>query len=155
MLIKGIIWEDFVNYKEISTTIMFPFCDWKCGKELCQNHPLNKEPNIEISNEEIIEQYLKNKISKALVFQGLEPLDSFSDVYNFIKDLREKWKCEDDIVIYTGYTEDEVQDYILLLKKFKNIIVKFGRYIPNEKSHEDPILKVKLASSNQYAKKIS
>ena len=38
---------------------------------------------------------------------------------------------------------------------FKNIIIKFGRYIPNQQAHYDDILGVNLASNNQYAIKIS
>ena len=38
---------------------------------------------------------------------------------------------------------------------FNNIIVKFGRFIPNQESHYDEILEVNLASPNQYARKIS
>ena len=37
------------------------------------------------------------------------------------------------------------------LKKFGNVILKIGRYIPNDKSKFDDILGVTLASSNQYA----
>jgi len=33
-----------------------------------------------------------------------------------------------------------------------NIIVKFGRYRPNQEKHYDKILGVFLASDNQYAK---
>jgi hypothetical protein len=32
------------------------------------------------------------------------------------------------------------------------VIVKFGRFIPNQKSHYDEILGVNLVSPNQYAK---
>ena len=37
---------------------------------------------------------------------------------------------------------------------FKNIIIKFGRYVPNQKEHYDEILGINLASSNQYAEVI-
>ena len=30
MVVKGIVDEDFVNYKVPSMTIMFPYCDFKC-----------------------------------------------------------------------------------------------------------------------------
>lgn len=43
----------------------------------------------------------------------------------------------------------------MILKKYKNIIVKFGRYIPNQKKHFDPVLGVELASDNQHAEKLS
>ena len=29
----------------------------------------------------------------------------------------------------------------MILKKYKNIIVKFGRYIPNQKTHYDKVLR--------------
>jgi hypothetical protein len=61
----------------------------------------------------------------------------------------------DDIVIYTGYNESEVSEQIERLRYFKNIIIKFGRYIPNQQAHYDDILGVNLASNNQYAIKIS
>lgn len=64
--------------------------------------------------------------------------------------------CDDDFVIYTGYTEDELEQTILWnFKKFKNIIFKFGRFIINEPHHYDEVLGVELASPNQYAKRIS
>lgn len=155
MILKGIIWEDFVNYKLPSTTLLFPTCSFKCGKSICQNNPLLKEPDIDISEEEIITTYLKNPISKSIVFQGLEPMDSFIDIYYFLDILRNTYHCQDIVVIYTGFNEDEVQLRVNMLQEsFSNIIIKFGRYIPNQKPHKDPLLQVNLASDNQYAKKI-
>ena len=63
----------------------------------------------------------------------------------------------DDIVIYTGYKKEELQNngYINQLLQYENIVVKFGRYIPNQQSHYDNILGVNLASDNQFAEKIS
>ena len=61
----------------------------------------------------------------------------------------------DDIIIYTGYDKNEIEDQIMILKKYKNIIVKFGRYVPGQQAHFDKVLGVELASDNQYAEKIS
>jgi hypothetical protein len=33
MVIKGIVDEDFVNYKKPSMFIIMPYCDFKCDKE--------------------------------------------------------------------------------------------------------------------------
>ena len=157
MLIKNIDECDFVNYKKISMFIIFPFCTFKCDKEfgvtLCQNWSLVKEPNLNISNEEIINRYMNNPITKSIVMGGLEPFESWDEVYSFIEDFR--MVCDDDIVIYTGFNESEILDKIDKLKRFKNIIIKFGRYKPNQERHYDDVLGVKLASDNQYAKKIS
>ena len=104
-------------------------------------------------NKILIDRYLNNGITEAVVIGGLEPLDTFEDTLQFIKDFREK--SDDDIVIYTGFNEDEIEDKIVILKKFKNIIVKFGRYRPNFQKHFDAVIGVELASPNQYAKRIS
>lgn len=157
MILKGIIDTDTVNYKKISMVLEFPVCGWKCdrdcGKQVCQNSELASAPDIEISNKEIIQQYLNNPITEAIVMQGLEPFDSLGDLLRFIDAFREK--SNDDIVIYTGYTEEEIYPYLEFFKRYKNIIIKFGRFIPDEESHLDKVLGVKLASFNQYAKKIS
>lgn len=62
--------------------------------------------------------------------QGLEPFDSWNDLKEFVQKLREY--SNDDIVIYTGYNKDEVIEYVKELSIYPNIIVKFGRYIPNQ-----------------------
>ena len=47
---------------------------------------------------------------------------------------------------------EEVQERIKLLSKLDNIIVKFGRFIPDSPHIFDTVLGVTLASNNQYAK---
>ena len=167
MKVKGIVFEDFVNYKKPSMYIIFPNCSFKCdhecGRPVCQNSALAHEPVIEVDKDEIIEDYLTNPITESIVLAGLEPFDSPLDLLPFIDTLRRQHKCMDDIVIYTGYTEEEFTDpsntqlYTLYknLLKYKNIIVKFGRFIPGQKPHFDPILGVDLISNNQYAKKLT
>lgn len=158
MKLKNIIYEDFVNYKKTSMFILTTACSFKCEREancigMCQNFELVKSKTIEIDNDVLIDRYLNNGITESVVIGGLEPFDTFEDTLQFIKDFREK--SDDDIVIYTGFNEDEIEDKIVILQKFKNIIVKFGRYRPNFQKHFDKVLGVELASPNQYAKKIS
>ena len=159
MEIKGIIHEDFVNYKVCSMTIAMPYCTFKCDKEcgsnVCQNSKLAKDPTLDIPAAKIIDQYLYNPLSHAIVFQGLEPFDSYNDIYYFIYALRFIFKNNDPVVIYTGYNKDEILSKIEDLLKFSNIIIKFGRYIPGQKPHYDEILGVNLASDNQYAEVIT
>ena len=159
MIIKGLIDESFVDYKKPSMYIAFPFCNWKCERDagcaICQNSQLAQEPIIEISELEIINRYVKNPITKAVVMSGLEPFDSIDELYSLCWELRQY--TNDDIVIYTGYTEEEVRQMTNGRRFYNipNIIIKFGRFIPNQKKHYDEILGVELASPNQYARRIS
>ena len=114
-------------------------------KKIRGKYPLK---NIKIST--IISIYEKNPVTKALVCGGLEPFDSWEDLQLLVEKFREYFL--DDIVIYTGYIEDEVEDKIKWLSSYKNIIIKFGRYVPNDPPHLDKLLGVDLASLNQYAK---
>lgn len=157
MLIKGIIDEDFINYKKPCMVIEFPYCSFKCdkecGKQVCQNGALANSPNIDIERMDLINRYLKNDITQSIVMQGLEPFDSWNDLISLIFLIR--YYSNDDIVIYTGYNSNELTEKIEILKYFKNIIIKFGRYISNQQMHYDDVLGVNLASQNQYAEKIS
>lgn len=153
MIIKRLIDEDLTNYKVPSMTIAFPSCTFKCGKEYCQNSSLAQSPNIDVSIPSIIKRYLDNPITSAVTCQGLEPFDSYNDLLSFVKQFRQQ--CSDDIVIYTGYYKDEISDKIVELQQYPNIIIKFGRFIPNQTKHHDDILDVDLISNNQYAERIS
>ncbi len=159
MIIKQIIEEDFINYKKPSMFIAFPNCSWKCdiesGKQVCQNGALAKTPNIKISVDEVICKYIDNPITSAIVIGGLEPFDDFEQLKTFVEALRIKHKNNDDVVIYTGYYPEEIQEFTRTLKSYKNIIVKFGRFIPNRMNVYDEILGVTLVSENQFAVKIS
>lgn len=157
MIIKGIQEEDFINYKKPSMFISFSSCTWKCekecGKKVCQNGTLAITQNINIGVKTIVNKYINNPITKSIVCGGLEPFDTFDDLLQLIAYLRVS--TDDDIVIYTGYYKEEIADRIALLSKYKNIVIKYGRYIPNQEKHYDEVLGVYLASSNQYAERIS
>ena len=156
--ILGVTDEDFVNYKVPSMFIATAHCSFKCdkeyGKRICQNSELAKLEPIRVDKAELCHRYMSNRISKAMVFGGLEPFDQFDDVMFIIRYLRSSF-CEDDVVIYTGYNKEEIADKVEMLKQFPNVVIKYGRYIPNQSPHFDPVLGVKLASDNQYAEKIS
>lgn len=157
MIIKQLLDEDFVNYKKPSMFIGFPSCSWKCDKEcgmqVCQNSALASSPIKDIGFKTIVSRYINNPITSSVVCGGLEPFDTWDDLYALVTCLRVA--TQDDIVIYTGYYKEEIKEYIDKLKGFPNIIIKFGRYIPNHEKHFDELLGIYLASDNQYAERIS
>ena len=160
MRLKGVVMEDFVNYSKPSLFLISSICDWKCCKEanidisICQNNPLAKQPIIEVNDSSIYEAYRHNPITKAIVIGGLEPMLQIDEVVNLI-DLFRKNGCKDEFVIYTGYYPTEIQNELNRLKVYDNIIVKFGRYVPNRPSRYDEVLGITLVSDNQYAERIS
>lgn len=161
MRIKTIVDEDFVNYMKPSMFIGAVSCGGKCCTEagiplsVCQNDSWRSGENKVLPNREVCERYLNNQITQAVVFGGLEPMEQFDEIVRFLITLRNVFGCNDDVVIYTGYNHSEIEEQIERLKRFPNIIIKFGRYVPWQKQHFDDVLGVYLSSDNQYAKKIS
>ena len=160
MKIKGLIDEDFIQYKKPSMFIVTSCCDWKCCKEggfdksVCQNSPLVASPTLEAEDKSLTERYLLNPITSAIVIGGLEPFDQEKELFNLIEEFRQK--TDDDIVIYTGFYPEEIEFQVrTLAARHKNIIIKFGRYVPNKPKRYDEVLGVTLASDNQFAVKIS
>lgn len=160
MKIRGFEDENFTNYKKPVMFIGSAKCDWKCCKEvgrdtsMCQNSTLAKSPVMDIENEVIYNRYIKNPLTKAIVIGGLEPMLQIDEVYSLIDYFRFR-ECYDPFIIYTGYYKEEILELVTRLQDFKNIIIKFGRYIPDDKERKDEVLGIALASSNQYAEIIS
>ena len=158
MKVKGIIDYDCTNYKEPCLTIEFPYCSFKCDKinekRVCQNSHLAAEPDIEVSGEQIWKLYEENPLTKAFCFQGLEPFDSYMDLIELIKFIRINKQCNDRIIIYTGY--DRGEDWLVEkdIRKYHNIIIKWGRYIDNGTHYYNQMLGVRLASDNQHTELI-
>ena len=160
MIIKGLRDEDFLQYKLPSMFVAFPSCTFKCEKDcnckgMCQNSDLMKSASINISSKNIVDRYINNPITKALVCGGLEPFDTYGQLLELLTEFRSK--SNDVVVIYTGYYKDELEKerLAMLIKYVPNLIIKWGRYIPDQQPHYDEVLGIFLASDNQYAEKIS
>lgn len=159
MIIKAIKAEWFQDYKVPSMYIAFPTCSFKCekecGKKMCQNSHLATLPAREVDIDSVVKTYLSNPITQAVVCGGLEPFEQFFEMFDLIFTLRNNYHCNDTVVIYTGYNKDEIAQEVEALKRFPNIIIKFGRFVPNQSKRYDEVLGVSLASDNQYAEQIS
>jgi hypothetical protein len=157
--LKDIVDENFQDYKKPSMLLVTCICNWKCLKEdnldisICQNSTIVNQPTMKVSIDSIINRYLSNPITKAIIIAGLEPILQFDEVLEFVKQFR--LRCEDDILIYTGYYPEEINEQISKLSIYKNIILKVGRYKHNAKKRFDDVLGIELISENQYAIKIS
>ena len=166
MRIKNLIDEDLVNYSKPSMFIITPQCNFKCdkecGKPVCQNSELAQAPIIEIDDVELAQRFYENSITEAITFGGLEPCDSFDEVWEFLRVIATLYMVSydiqqaPDIIIYTGYYPSEIRSELKVLTELfnsyiYNIIIKFGRFIPDRPHRTDPILGVELASDNQFS----
>ena len=156
MKLKGLVDEDIANYKKTSMFLVTSKCSMKCnqenGKSICQNGTLLVQPDIDIDAEKIYTRYISNPLTSALVIGGLEPFDTFEDLKDLLCCFRQTHQVKDDIVIYTGYTEQEAQSRLKELEDYYPLIIKFGRYRPTQQPHYDEILGVELQNTEQYAK---
>lgn len=159
MRVKGIIEEDFTNFKVPSMFINTCFCDFKCCHELgmdvgvCQNAPLANSPITDIADDIIWKHFSNNPITKAIVVGGMEPLMQIDEVEELIKVFRIH-SDDSPFVIYTGYYPEEIGDELSRLRCFTNIIMKFGRFIPDRPHRFDDVLGVALSSDNQWAERL-
>ncbi len=155
--VKGIE-TTFTDYKECGLKIATPSCTFKCCREQgmsdfsCGNYALESSEPIPITITHLL-GYFDTRIHKCLIFGGLEPFDTYDDMYNIIDAFVEVYE-DCPIIIYSGYMPNEVDYKTRNLKKsFPNtkFIVKYGRYIPNMMPKKDELLGVTLVSGNQFA----
>lgn len=157
MRIRGRITEDFVNYKQPGLFVPCCYCDFKCCHDLdtdhsmCQNSAISEVEPMMVDNEAILDAFKESLIAKVVIFGGLEPIWQIDEIEELLALFRDNG-VNAPFVIYTGYNEDEVERFVERLLPYGNIVVKYGRYIPDDDPHYDAVLGVMLASSNQYAK---
>lgn len=160
MKVKNIIAEDFCNYKLPSMFVVSSICDYKCCVEagqdvgLCQNSSIASMPTKYIDDEYIYRCFADNAITKAVVVGGLEPMLQIDEVIHLLSVFREHGDNH-DFVIYTGYYPNEIKEEINRLCYYDNVIIKFGRYIPDKPPCFDDVLGVTLVSNNQFALRVS
>ena len=160
MRVKTIVNERFQDYRKPSLFIATSQCDWKCCIEakrkpsLCQNSPIARMNTVDVAEDEIFLRYISDPITQAIVIGGLEPMLQQEEVLSLIHYFRSH-QCHDEFVIFTGYEKHEVKDFVRRVAQYDNIIMKFGRFIPDAEKRFDPVLGIYLISSNQYAEKIS
>ena len=81
-------------------------------------------------------------------------MESTKDYFFWEKFIRSKDKDEEKLnnFVKRETNQEELKNELPILEQFGNIIIKFGRFIPNSLHKFDDILGVELASNNQYAK---
>lgn len=159
MLVTEITDNDTRFYKKPSLYVATAKCSFKCDREcgepICSEYSKAGVRGIHYTPKQILNKYISSLHAEALVFGGMEPFDSAIDLYLCIKEFRAAYQNV-PIIIWSGYTPDELNElgFLTPLLQFPNIIIKFGRYVPDDKPHYDQLLGVRLASRNQRAYKL-
>lgn len=148
----------FNDYKKVGLYVPTSHCTFKCVTEAnakgikfieCQNHALaGCSKRIDMSAKEIYDIAQNDVFVEAIILSGLDPLDSFEETMKFVDEFRKLSDME--LVIFTGYKEEEISDKIEMLSKYNGITMKVGRYDPTIPAKYDPIGEVTLATGNQY-----
>lgn len=150
--------EDRVIYRLPSMVLYCCFCDFRCWPDKdnnpCANAPYGKYPIVDVSFDRILRSYKKRESTRAIAIAGFEPLAQFEEVKNLIEFLR-NGGVPDDVVIYTGYYPGEIKEQLDELRRFGNVVVKFGPFVPGLEGRYDEVLGVTLPSGNQYAERIN
>lgn len=159
LIIKDIIDEVYSDFNKIGMLVVVPKCKTRCWEkcglspDICQNYHLNFTEKFNINNEDIINRYLENPLTKCIIFGGLDGFDSIDEILIFLEEFRKISK--DDVVIYTGKELEDIEHRFNDLAFYKNIYVKYGHYNPNLNSIKDELTGVTLASENQKFIKIN
>ncbi len=146
MLIKELIVEDFNSYMYPTTTVRLPSGD------------PDEVPLFPMPDNGIIELFVYNNKTKALVIKNFAPLNSssFDEIIELLRKLRVEYKQKDSLfILYTDYDKKDIEDKLLALRSYVGpVIVKFGQYDPTYPPKMDSVLGIMLSSSNQYAERI-
>ena len=136
---------------------------WVSGcNHYCKNcfNPETWDANSGLLFDENAMQEIREELSKGycagITFSGGDPLypRNRKKIKEIISEIKKDYP-DKNMWLYTGYKYEEIKDKINILKKFNNIIIKFGRYIPNSSKRYDDVLGIYLSSENQYALRLN
>lgn len=129
--IAGIIRESIVDGAGLRFVVFTQGCTHNCkGCHNPQTHDLNG--GYDVSVERILEEFYKNPLLKGITISGGEPLLQAKALIPLVKEI----KKSKDVVIYTGYTIEKLQNMsdpvIDELLSYCDILID-GRFILAEK----------------------
>lgn len=109
MRISGLSYPDVNNGLGCRLTIWVQGCSHHCKG--CHNRSTWDFNGGTILDGDIlneIDNVLKKPYIKGVTFSGGDPMDSFEDVLNLCKDIKENYP-QKDIWVYTGYKKEELE----------------------------------------------
>lgn len=146
---KGIQHEILSDAPFVGARILAPFCPFNCkgcfNKEAIRNLPSRYEPI-----EQIMKEVLSNPYNAGIILGGLEWSQSPTELDVLVQAALDS---NLSVMIYTGMTEEQFKVLFDYLYQYP-IWVKFGRFDESLLDDNYYSCGVKLASTNQYVKKL-
>lgn len=111
MNISGISYPDVNNGLGCRVTLWVAGCSHHCKG--CQNKETWDKKSGRVFSKEDKEKLfdiLSRPYIKGLTFSGGDPLDSFDEVLQVVKEIRDTFGSTKDIWLYTGYTLEQINN---------------------------------------------
>ena len=159
MRYAGIIYDDTAAAPGLSLTLFTQGCPFHCKG--CHNpETWDYEGGYEYTKEteqKIVKALSKNGIIRNLCIMGGEPLlpNNIESLYSLIKAVRDRYKDEIKIYLWTGFTTQELQDIIKEHPDFADFLYMFD-YIIDGRYEEDKrdITLLMRGSTNQKINRV-
>ena len=159
MRYAGIIYDDTAAAPGLSLTLFTQGCPFHCKG--CHNPGTwDYEGGYEYTKEteqKIVKALSKNGIIRNLCIMGGEPLlpHNISSLYSLIRAVRDSYKDEIKIYLWTGFTTQELQDIIKEHPDFADFLYMFD-YIIDGRYEEDKrdITLLMRGSTNQKINRV-
>lgn len=143
ILIKGIFHERTEDAPFIGALICANNCNFNCND--CINQDLKYSTGYYMEDTEIIKEVLSNIFNKGIILSGLEWTLQSAEMLKLI-DLALDNNLE--VILYTGMIKEDFFNKFPQLK-YKNILIKFGKFNKELYVENYKVYGIKLASSNQ------
>lgn len=159
MRYAGIIYDDTAAASGLSLTLFTQGCPFHCKG--CHNpETWNYDGGYEYTKEteqKIVNALSANGVIRNLCIMGGEPLlpDNIDNLYSLARAVRDNYKNEIKIYLWTGFTIQELKEIINEHPKFSNFLCMFD-YIIDGRYEEDKrdITLLMRGSSNQNINRI-
>jgi anaerobic ribonucleoside-triphosphate reductase activating protein len=143
--IAGILHNDIANGLGLRCTVFVQGCPHHCVG--CHSpHTWKVHSGTAMSVEELIKEIDKNPIDTGLTLSGGEPIDQYLNLLEVLS----RVKHFNDVMLFTGYSKEQLNNFILTKPQFKYFLSKINTVVcdPFVLSLRDTTLKFR-GSSNQ------
>lgn len=123
--IAAIIHNDGINGPGLRTTVFVQGCKHHC--EGCHSeHTWEFNVGNKYTEDDLYRELTKNKLDKGITFSGGDPVYQYKKLINVVKKLKEN---QYDLMLYTGFSKEELEDMMNKHPKLKDFILPFDRIV--------------------------